>query len=213
MENFPDNSTPREAPLRIDNSLGGNPTGKGKRMLLIGLIVVAVLLIGAGIFYLVGSSKTLEITASPTPVSASQTTSPEATPSPSPLEKSDISIEVQNGTGIAKDASFVEGILKKLGFSDIKVGNASSQDHTQTTVSYKKEVSSEFISEIITELKKSYTNVVDKESSSIETDIQIITGSKKGQTTTPKPATTSTPTGTASPKASPTASPKPTATP
>lgn len=120
---------------------------------------------------------------------------PLATPKAS--ERSTVAIQVQNGTGITGEAAYLQAQLEGLGYSDIKVGNASSQSATSTQVTFSSSLDSGIVTEITQKLKALYQDVTSTNSGSSAFDVVIVTGLKKG--VTPKPS--------ASPSASPTAAP------
>lgn len=180
------------------------PKPKGKMnkwtLIIIGLLILG----GGGVFFFTRGSK--EVTPTPAPtVEGLSTSTPEPTPTPTPADKSKVKIEVQNGTGIAGEAAYLQGVLKSLGYSDIKAENAESQDESTTTVTFAKTVSESVKDEISKKLEDVYKKVEVKTSSTQKTDVLIVTGLRKGATAKPSP--------TATPKASPTASPKPSGSP
>jgi len=176
----------------------------------LGLLVLG----GAGIFFFASKGSNNEPTPTPSfgviPVDE-YTPKPLATSTPEAVEKADVTVQVLNGTGITGEAGYLQNKLKALGFEKIEVGNADSTDYTDTTVTFKKDLSSSLQEEVKEELEKVYKKVVVKTSSTQSSDIVIITGTREGQTakssSTPSssPKSTSTPTGSASP--SPTSSP------
>lgn len=178
------------------------PKPKGKMnkwtLIIIGLLILG----GGGVFFFTRGSK--EVTPTPAPtVEGLSTSTPE--PTPTPADKSKVKIEIQNGTGIAGEAAYLQGVLKSLGYSDIKVGNAESQDESTTTVTFAKTVSESVKDEIAKKLEDAYKKVEVKTSSTQKTEVLIVTGLRKGATAKPSP--------TATPKASPTPSPSPSPTP
>lgn len=146
---------------------------------------------------------------SPTPESVVESASatPEATPTPS-IDKTKIKIEVQNGTGISGEAAYLQDKLRSLGYTNIKVGNATSQDNTTTTVTFAKSTPQGVVDEITAKLQELYKKVESKTSSTLKTDVLILTGLRKGAT--PKPSAAPTVKPSASPSGTPTASPIPT---
>ena len=171
-------------------------------LIFIGLLILG----GAGIFFFTKSGNETIPTPTPTfkvePIVETETPTAIPTKSPVPVKKSDISIEIQNGTGITGEAALLQAKLKALGYSDIKVGNATSTDFTAAVVTFSKILSQTVQDEIKLELEKLYKEVTVKTSSTQQTDIVIITGPRLNSATT-------TPKASASPKASttPTASP------
>lgn len=179
------------------------------------LIIFILLLIigGAGIFFFTKSSNEAIATPTPSfgvmPIDENPST-PAPTKSPEPVKKEEVSIEIQNGTGITGEAKLLQDKLKALGYSDITVGNASSTDNTETTVTFLKTLSQTVQDEIKKELEKTYKTVNVKTSSTQKSDVLILTGLRTGSSA--KPAASGTPkasgTATASPKPSPTSTPQ-----
>lgn len=173
------------------------PKPKGKMnkwtLIIIGLLILG----GGGVFFFTRGSKETP-TASPT-VGGLSTSTPEPTPTPTPADKSKVRIEVQNGTGIAGEAAYLQGVLKSLGYSDIKAGNAESQDETTTTVTFAKTVSESVKDEITKKLEGVYKKVEVKTSSTQKTDVLIVTGLRKGATAKPSPTASPKPSGSPSP--------------
>ena len=174
------------------------------------LIFIALLILGgAGIFFFTKSSNTEE--ANPTPTFESvpfeDTFGDTETPSPEPVVKADISIEIQNGTGLTGEAKYLQDKLELLGYTDIVAKNAATTDNTDTVVTFLKDTSQTVQDEITKELEKIYKKVVVKTSTTQDVNILIVTGLRTGQTAKPSPTATASPTATstASPSASPTA--------
>lgn len=176
-------------------------------LIFIGLLILG----GAGIFFFTKSDN--EPISTPTPSFNVAPIEDNATPSPvassEPVKKEDVSIEIQNGTGITGEAAYLQTKLKALGYTDIKVGNASLTDNTETTVTFSKTLSQTVQDEIKTELEKIYKDVNVKTSSTQKSDVIIVTGLRSGQTTKPTSSATPKPSASASPSASTT----PTSTP
>ena len=184
------------------------PKPKGGINKLVIFALVLLLLIGGGIFLFSRGSKedTGELGPTPTVEGLSGPTStPTATPSP--VDKADVSIEIQNGTGITGEAAYLQGVLKSMGYSDIKAGNAAEANHETTTVTFAKSLSSAIVDEITKKLESIYDEVDTKISSTQKTDVLIVTGLKKGATPKPTSTPTSTPTTTPTTTTTPTASP------
>ena len=174
------------------------------------LIIIGLLILGGGGVFLFSRGKG-EGETSPTPTSGGfETSTPEPTPTPTPADKSKISIEIQNGTGITGEAAYLQGILKSLGYSDIKVGNAGSTDNANTTITFAKSTSQAVQDEITKKLEDTYKKVDVKTSSTQKTSVLIVTGLRKGATAKPSPTATPKASPSASPSASPTATPTPT---
>lgn len=170
------------------------------------IILVIVALLGIGIFFLTKRAGEKEISPTETPA---VTSSPTPTETPEPVDKSEVGIEVQNGTGIAGEAAYLQGKLRDAGYTDVTVGNAATQDHTATEVTFKTDLDQAVVDEITAILKDSYQNVTTKTSSTQTRDVVIITGLRKGQTARPSATATPTATPTATSSASPSPSPSP----
>jgi len=210
-ENPQEEQINQEAPEEKTPEVGfpmAAPKPKSKINKLVIFALVLLVLVGGGIFLFSRSSKDKTEEISPTPA-VEGLTSPTATPTPSAtpttIDKSKISIEIQNGTGIPGEAAYLETQLKSLGYKDFKVGNAEDQTETITTVTFAKSLASTVVDEITKKLEEVYKDVETKTSSTQKVSVLIVTGLKKGAT--PKPTTTSTPTPTKTPTASPTATP------
>lgn len=174
-------------------------SGGGK---LIFVILGILILIGLGVFLFARGGSEENISISPTPTDfIEETPTPEESVTPTPtttsIDKTEITIEIKNGTGIAGEAAFLQTKLKALGYSDMSAGNADSQDETTTTVTYSKTTPSTVVDEITKELEAIYTEVTAKTSSTQKSEVVIVTGLRKGAT--PKPSATATPTATKTP--------------
>ncbi|HKB88467.1 MAG TPA: LytR C-terminal domain-containing protein [Patescibacteria group bacterium] len=136
------------------------------------------------------------ITATPMPSAAAKVDAAK-------IDKTKIQIQIQNGTGISGEASYLQTQLKALGYTNVKTGNSSSTV-TATTVTFSSTLDSSVVSEITQKLNSIYQTVTVSTSSSTTFDVVVVTGLRKGAT--PKPSTTPT----AVPSASPSASASPT---
>ncbi len=176
------------------------------------LIFVGLLILGgAGIFFFTKSGSTPIPTPTPTfKVEPIQTPTVTTTPTSSPVavKKEEITIEIQNGTGITGEAKLLQDKLKALGYSDISVGNASSTDNTDTTVTFLKTLSTTVQDEIKKELEKMYKTVTVKTSTTQKSDILVLTGLRSGSTSTSTTKASATATAKSTSSASPSATPK-----
>lgn len=173
----------------------------GNRPALIALVLIVLLALGLGGWFILKGRAGVSPTPSPSP--EIEVTTPAPTEAPS-LDRSQIKIEILNGTGTAGDAAFLKGKLTPLGYSDFKLGNASTEDNKATQVSFASDIPEELKTEIENKLREIYQSVQTGGSVSGDTDVRIVTGLRRGAT--PKPSPTPTP------KASPTGSPSPTPT-
>jgi len=183
--------------------------GKGFPKWIIALIGV-ILILAIGGFFIANSLGNASEEASPSPTTAGLSTFPtpeviptsEPSPTPAEIDKSEVKIEVLNGTGTPGEASFLKGKLEGLGFGNIEAANADSQDETTTTVTYSRDLPQILTDEITNELEDLYGSVEVKTGTvSGGFDVRILTGPRIGATSTPKA------TASPSPSASPTATP------
>jgi len=196
-----------------------NKSNGAKTLLIVGILVLVAIL--GFVIYKSASKKESSVNATPTSFDNLTTPTDQTvqtfTPVPSvapvtKVDKSKVKIQVQNGTGIAGEAGYLQTQLGKLGYTNIKVGNSSTTG-TAASVTFSSSLDSGVVSEITQELNSIYQTVNTQTSPTATFDIVIVTGLKKGAT--PKPVETATPVDTSSPTASPTSSPtaSPTATP
>lgn len=187
-------------------------SGGARTLLIIGILILVGIL---GFVIYKSASKRSDLSTEPTPfdnlTSPSQdstsvsSSAPVATPKAA--DKAKVAVQVQNGTGISGEAAYLQNQLKNLGYTNIKVENASQQDLTSTQVTFSSTLDSSIVSELTQKLNALYQNVTTSTSSSGTFDVVIVTGLRKGST--PKPSATPTPVATHTPTMSPT----PTATP
>ena len=194
-------------------TVGGEKKNSGAKTLLIIGILVLVGVLGYVIYKSASGNKVAEsltgtegmnnIVAPETQTEPEATVEPSATPSD--VDKADIKIQVQNGTGITGEAAYLQNILKGLDYTDIAVGNAATQDNTETQVSFTSSVPSSIVTEITDKLEATYQTVTKVSSTSTTYDIVIITGLRKGATAKPSasPEASASPTASASPSSSP----------
>ncbi len=163
------------------------------------IVIVFVIIIGVIAFLVFKGSQSGsgEATPEPTELPTSQETiAPTPTPTPSSVTKDQIKIQILNGTGIVGEAAYLVNQLKPLGYTSATTGNSDTSSATATKVTFATKVPSDVVSEITNLLKTIYQSVETNTSSSLtSSDIQIITGLKKGAT----PLSTSTPIPTATP--------------
>lgn len=197
-------------------SFPGSPQSQKKSGGAKGLLIVGILILVAILGFVIYKSATNKGAAmtEPTPYdnlttpsqntgNDTETPTPKASSTPSASSKATLDIQVQNGTGIAGEAAYLQTQLSRLGYTKISVGNASSQNNTDTTVTFSSSVDSSIVTEITQKLKDIYQSVTSKTSGTQSADVVIVTGLRKGATA--KPAATTAPT--TLPSASPTATP------
>lgn len=195
------NSQPQENKVSFPTVGEQKKNGGAKTLLIVGILVLIGVL-GYVIYKSASGENAEEALTEPTPyenmvVEEEPTVSPSATPVASPsakIDKEDIKIQIQNGTGITGEAAYLQNLLKDLGYTNITVGNSSTQDATDTEVSFSKSLASEVTNEINTKLTSVYQSVEKTSSTSTTYDVIIITGLRKGATSKPTASSTPTPT-------------------
>ncbi len=98
-----------------------------------------------------GPTPTPKPTASPTPKPASSPID-QATG----LDRSKLSVEVQNGSGQVGTAGKAAGILKNLGYNVVSTGNADNYNYSNVTIKVKSSVSN-YLTLLKNDLSASYT--------------------------------------------------------
>jgi len=186
-------------------------SGGAKTLLIIGILVLVAIL--GFVIYKSANKKSADTSTSTSStdnlVTPSDQTVQTVTPAPSPastVDKTKVQIQVQNGTGIAGEAAYLQTQLGKLGYTDVKLGNSDSTV-TATTVTFSSTLDSGVVSEITQQLNSIYQTVTTNTSSSATFDVVIVTGLRKGATPKPVDTPTDTPTATDTPTDTPTATP------
>lgn len=149
------------------------------------IIIPTALLIGALvgglITYFSGLSKLNDIVATPSPIA---TIAPEATATATPVpttetKRSEIKLQVLNGSGVSGLAGKAKTYLEGLGYEGVVVGNASVSNLTETTISVK-ESKKDLLEAVSTDLAKNYKVAKEAETlvASSKYDFVITLGSK-----------------------------------
>lgn len=150
---------------------------------LILVIALLLLLLGVGGWYMFGREGNLSLTAEATPTPTEVVVSNTPTPTEaveSEVVRDGVTIQVLNGTGIGGAAGDLQKALEGLGYEDIKVGNASPQNATATTVVFDSQVDDAVRKDILKLLDSMYSDVTDSEKTSASFDAVITTGIPKG---------------------------------
>lgn len=181
---------------------------------IIGVIILIVFVVAG--FFIFKDNKVPKENPSPSPVirigeTSVRTPTPTPTPTPEIVDKTEISFEIQNGTGINGEAAYLRDLLKSLGYSNFKIGNAATTDNVTTSLTFAKSVPQTVQTEITNKLKEVYKEVDVKTSATVRVDVLIVTGLRKGASPKPTGSPTSSPSPTGAAQNSP--SPTPTATP
>lgn len=127
---------------------------------------------------------TEEITSTPeeedtTPAPTSKTTpTPTKGSSSSSIDRSELSVAVQNGGGVAGAASKAKGILEDLGYTVPSTGNADNFDYETTTIRVKA-AKKQYLDQLKKDLSGSYTiGTASADLTSGSADAIVIVGKK-----------------------------------
>jgi outer membrane biosynthesis protein TonB len=147
-------------------------------MLLLGLLIGGIFAYVFGIQKIsdtnkADTSETQNVTVEPT---ASTTAKPEASPN---TNLSKYKIKILNGSGISGEAGKVQTLVEAAGFTVLSTGNATSYDYKKTQITLKTGIDPDFVSALITALKKNYQLEDTKTVSSQTNDVTVIVGSLK----------------------------------
>lgn len=199
QEDKKDTAQPSEQSSKKDVTFpGSKKKKKGGKGLLIVIAVLIIAAIGAGVWFIFSEPEVDDdfiATTSPTPVTSEST----PTPTQEPIERSEIRIQVLNGTGIGGQAASTQEELEDLGYEDIEIGNADNQDFEAMSITFDEDVPQGVRDEIVSAFEEIFEEVDSEESELSDFDVVIITGYPTGHTPTPTdaPTATSTPTPTA----------------
>lgn len=137
--------------------ISGSTKGPEKSLIVWACIVIGVaLLTGLGLLMIVrGPSTVTSLFVKPTPT---PTPSPVSTPTPTPVlsDRSQLTIEVLNGSGKAGAAAKMQDFLKGKGYTVKKVGNAETSDFDKTQIHVKKDKEA-FLGLLKTDVGEGYT--------------------------------------------------------
>ncbi|MEK7092549.1 MAG: LytR C-terminal domain-containing protein [Patescibacteria group bacterium] len=140
------------------------------------LVVLIICLFGVGALLVAQNSSSIPFLTKPEPtLIPSPTTAPTPTEVPS-LDKKEIKIRIQNGTGIVGQASKIKTIFEDLDYSDIRTGNSDVEDNIETTVIFSQKIPTKYKEEILEALKKVFTTVTDTTGKNDQFDVDVLTG-------------------------------------
>jgi len=106
-------------------------------------------------------------------LSSSPSTTPSPTQTATATSTQSLKIAILNGNGIRGQASQIASQLKKLGYQDIKIANASSFNFSNTIIYYKREFK-EAAEKLKEDLQK--PNAELKENANLSVDLSVILG-------------------------------------
>jgi len=199
-ENQAQNITDPQHTQTISDAPVGTRRNKksGKPVLVIIIVIIILVALGAGAWYLLREPEIETDQATTNSLSAPEVNKITSTPTPSPtpveMNREEITVSVLNGTGIPGEAGFLQDKLEALGYVEIEVGNASSQDNEVTTITFSSDLPEATTVEITKEIEALYNSVTTKKSSSLKVDFEVTTGLRKGQSLPEEDAATPTPT-------------------
>ncbi|KKQ43256.1 MAG: hypothetical protein US60_C0005G0016 [Microgenomates group bacterium GW2011_GWC1_37_8] len=194
------------------------PKAKKSGMKLVLIIIIVLSILASAAWFVFGRGGNIPVSEEPTPTpffNEQPTSMP--IPTETEVDKSELKIQVLNGTGIAGGAGTLKTKLEALDFSNIEVGNASPQNYTSAEVTFSSSIPESVEQELTDLLEDTYQDVKLKTGSTTDFDIKIITGYPQGYspsptkvitpTLTPKPTTTGSITPTINPSITPTKTP------
>lgn len=180
------NESPFSTESASPSSNGSSSSKRGKKLLFLIILLVVLGLIAFGAVQLLGNQGEAEPTPTPTESFEIPTDTPtpteeeEATPTPKEekeekstptptkkpavtgidsstgLDRADLSIVVQNGSGEAGVAGTMKSKLEGLGYVVASTGNADNYDYAQTVI-YVKNAKSDFLNLLKKDLSGSYS--------------------------------------------------------
>lgn len=141
--------------------------GKSKSFLIIVICLCIIFLLAGfvgGYFYGKGFDFNLGTAPAPTPVAEA----PTPTPTVEEVDLSAYSIQLLNGSGVAGVAGDEQTALEADGFKVENVGNAETQDFSETSISFKSDVSEAFLDKLKESLAARY--VIAGEAGELDSD-------------------------------------------
>ncbi len=160
-----------------DASSTGKKSSKGLWLVVIVLLIVALGVVGFIIYKGDLMSKS-QIEATPTPTPASEPSPTEVPPTPAITDKSEVTIQILNGSGVVGQASKIAAALEKQDFRTPEVANFDGDKQTETMVKYTVKVDKSLVDELVTVLEESLSDVTATPDATLtDFDILVITGS------------------------------------
>jgi hypothetical protein len=186
---------PQEPQLRPTSTYSAVGNG-GRKKIIFSIVIIVLLLVVVGVawYFLAARDSEEELLATPTVFEI-----PTEIPAPTAavVNRQEVGVRILNASGIAGEATFLMGELTEMGYEDIEVGNAATQDATATTVTFSTELPEEVVDEITQKLTELYQTVNTTTLATTDFDVDILVGLRQGQTratATPTPQATPTPT-------------------
>ncbi len=169
---------------RTGVSFPGKPEPKKKNIWAkVVVLAVLLLLIGGIAWFLLSNDNPFSgSTAAPSPtVFVNEFPTEIPTPTIATVSKAELQMQVLNGTGVPGEASFLQKEMEKLGFANIDAANADTKTATKTEVSFSSKVDDTIKTEVASKLQELYTSVDVSDTATAGVDIKIVTGPRKGQ--------------------------------
>lgn len=135
------------------------------------IAVIIIALIGAGGYLYYQSSRTespvSETTTSPTPEEI-------ATPTPEEVDRTEFTIEIQNGSGIVGKAGEVQQFLEDEGFTVTGTANADSYDYDSTVIYASADVNPAWVEDLRNVIGEEYDVEGSIEELDMDTDADVV---------------------------------------
>ena len=176
------NPPPISVPVtRFTPSYSSDKPANKSLLKIVGLILVILLAVAVGWFYLSNKSQKEKVKTQPeitTEPKAEKVNPTVVATTEAKLDK--YPIEILNGSGAPGVASTLQEILEKEGFKVSETGNADNYDYTDTVIQAKDNIEKTFLEKLKTLVAKSYSvGKNEKLSASDSSEIVVIVGSKK----------------------------------
>lgn len=149
------------------------------------LLAICIIILACAIGYLLLWSNTISNpwfkTSESTKPKPTSVTTPSATSKPSPtaeplMDKSNIKIEILNGSGIEGQAGKLSNFLQEAGYSNVTTGNTDNSEE-RTTIVYNKLLPKDLLTDITDAVKNDLPDpTLQVASQSSEYDVKITTG-------------------------------------
>lgn len=204
-DNFSPEPTPfnKESESANNNDVGFPVLNKKKRKMLPLIILILILLaIAFAVYYVFFSIPKVDEEEINGGVSIEQPT-PTTIETPVEINRSEVAIEILNGTSIPGEAKKLQEKIEPLGYENFDIANAQSKDYETTVVTFDSSITQTVKDEIMAVLEDYFSSVETKTDSLSTSKIVIITGFPKDYS--PEPTATksvSTPTSTPTESAS-----------
>lgn len=164
-------STPIDSGLFLDDKKKGSKKGL---FLVVILIALTVALVSGGIMVYRRTMSSQVAISSPELEDQllEEEALPEATPTPE-LDRSELTVQVLNGSGTPGFAGEAKGYLEGLGYEEVDTGNADSYDYEESVIAIK-ESKKEYLSMLKADLVEKYLVAAKTETLDEDDDFDVI---------------------------------------